>query len=274
MTQISAAEVNKLRKMTGAGMMDCKAALIESEGDFEKAIDYLRKKGQKVAAKRADRDANEGIVISRTTDDKTYGVVVMVNCETDFVAKNDEFKAFANEVVETALLHRCKNTDELLAANLNGRSVQDNMTDLTGKTGERTGLEMESIEAAVVAAYNHQGNRLATLLGLSKDGHGELAHELAMQVAAMSPIAVDKDDVPENVKERELEIGREQARQEGKPENMLDKIAEGKLNRFYKDSTLMNQDFIRDSKLTVGQYVTQHDKDLKIIGFRRLMLGE
>lgn len=274
MTQISAAEVNKLRKMTGAGMMDCKAALIDSEGDFEKAIDYLRKKGQKVAAKRADRDANEGIVIAKTTEDKKFGVVVMVNCETDFVAKNEEFRTFAENVVEAALRHRCKDTAELLAADLNGRSVQDNLTDLTGKTGERTNAEAASIEAEVVAAYNHQGNRLATILGLSKDSFGDLAHELAMQVAAMSPIAVDKDDVPQNVREREMEIGREQARQEGKPENMLDKIAEGKLNKFYKDSTLVNQDFIRDSKLTVGQYVAQHDKDLKISGFQRLMLGE
>jgi len=275
MTQITAADVNKLRKMTGAGMMDCKKALQESEGDFEKAIDYLRKKGQKVAAKRADKEANEGIVLAGTTADKAFGAVVMINCETDFVAKNEEFQSFAAKVLEVALAQRCENLEALLAADLNGRNVGDNITDLVGKTGERMSVSAyEVVDAANVAAYNHQGNRLATLVGLSKTGFDELGHEIAMQVAAMAPIAVDKEDVPQEVIEREIEIGKEQARQEGKPEEMLEKIAMGKLNKFYKESTLLNQEYIRDSKMTVGQHVQSKDKALQVSGFKRLMLGE
>lgn len=275
MTQISAAEVNKLRKMTGAGMMDCKNALIETEGDFEKAIDYLRKKGQKVAAKRADKEANEGIVIAKTTDDLTFGVVVMLNCETDFVAKNEEFQAFAHQIVEIALTNKCRTTEELLNSPLAGLTLNDKLTEMVGKTGERMSISSyENLESGVVAAYNHQGNRLATLVGLNNAAYFDLGYELAMQVAAMAPVAVDKDDVPEDIRARELEIGRDQARQEGKPEELVDRIAEGKLNKFFKESTLLNQEFIKDTKLSVGQYVAQKDKDLKIVGFKRLMLGE
>lgn len=276
MTQISAAEVNKLRKMTGAGMMDCKKALLESEGDFEKAIDYLRKKGQKVASKRADRDANEGMVIARTTKDKTFGVVLMLNCETDFVGKNQEFQDFANMLTDLAINNKCKSTEELLALPLEGGiNVNDKLAEMIGKTGEKMDISgFATIEAAEVAAYNHQGNRLATILGLNKPGFGELGYEIAMQVAAMAPVAVDEDGVPADVRERELEIGREQARQEGKPENMLDRIAEGKLNKFFKESTLLNQQYIRDSKLTVVEHMKAQDKDLKVTGFFRLMLGE
>ncbi|MBP7850869.1 MAG: elongation factor Ts [Lentimicrobiaceae bacterium] len=274
MTQITAADVNKLRQMTGAGMMDCKNALMETGGDFEAAIDYLRKKGQKIAAKRADRDANEGIVIARTNDAKTFGASIMLNCETDFVAKNVEFIDMAEQVINLAIANKPGSLDELKALTLNGRSIAEHLTELVAKTGEKMDIaHYEFVDAAQVNAYNHQGNRLATLLGMNMAGFDETGHEIAMQVAAMNPVAIDVDDVPEKVRERELEIGREQAREEGKPEDMLDKIALGKLNKFFKENTLLNQEFIRDSKLTVGQYLSTKDKNLKVVAFRRLMLG-
>jgi elongation factor Ts len=278
MINISAAEVNKLRQMTGAGMMDCKKALQESEGDVEKAIDYLRKKGQKVAEKRADRDANEGIVLAKATEDHSYGAMVMVNCETDFVAKNEEFRQFGKDLADLAVSARPKDLDEMLTLKLNTMTVAEKLNEMLGKTGEKIQLaHFEYVEAPFVSAYNHQGNRLATLLGLSKKETAkvdEIGHELAMQVAAMSPIAVDKDDVSPKAIEREIEIGKEQARQEGKPEDMLEKIATGKLGKFFKERTLLNQDFVRDPKMTCRQYLASHDKDLTVTGFRRLMLGE
>ena len=276
MANITAAEVNALRKITGAGMMDCKKALIESEGDQEKAIDILRKKGQKVAAKRADKEATEGMIIAKTSEDNTYGVVVMVNCETDFVAKGDDFMTYVKGVADVALKNKPATIDELKALNLNGRTVGDNLTDLIGKIGEKMEIpRYEFIEAPVVSAYNHQGNKLATLLGLNQnfDGAAQVAHELAMQVAAMSPIAVDKTDVDQATIDKEIEIGKDQARQEGKPEQMLEKIAMGKLNKFFKENTLLNQDFVRESKKTVKQYLTEYDKDLTVTSFKRLMLG-
>ncbi|MCD4736749.1 MAG: translation elongation factor Ts [Bacteroidales bacterium] len=276
MANITAAEVNKLRKMTGAGMMDCKKALIEAEGDNEKAIDILRKKGQKVASKRADKAANEGIVIAKCADSGDFAGMIMLNCETDFVAKNEEFVNFANKIIDLALNNKLKSLDELKAIDIEGSNVEAQVTELIGKTGERMELSGYGfIESPTVASYNHQGNRLGTILGLSKeDASGELARELAMQVAAMNPVAVDKDDVPAEIVEKEIEIGKEQARQEGKPENILDKIAMGKLNKFFKDSTLLNQDFVRDTKKTVGQYIKESDPELKVTGFKRLMLGE
>jgi elongation factor Ts len=275
MANITAAEVNKLRQMTGAGMMDCKKALEESGGDYEQAIDILRKKGQKVASKRADKEANEGIVIAKTTEDHKFAAIVMLNCETDFVAKNTEFVGFAKSVLDMALKHKPKSLDELKNLDWNGRKLVDGVTDLIGKTGEKMDLaKYEFMEAGKVFAYNHQGNRLATILGLNKEnGSDDVGHQLAMQVAAMSPIAVDSADIPQDVIKKEIEIGMDQARQEGKPENMLEKIAMGKLNKFYKESTLLNQDFVRDSKMTVGQFVKQTDPELKVIGFKRLMLG-
>jgi elongation factor Ts len=275
MANITASEVNKLRQMTGAGMMDCKNALVEAEGDYDKAIDILRKKGQKVASKRADKQANEGIVLARTTDDKKFAAVIMLNCETDFVAKNQEFVTFANDVIKLVLSAKPVDIGKVKSLAYNGRTVADGITDLIGKTGEKMELSGYGfVEAGKVFAYNHQGNRLATILGMSKTDASESAgHELAMQVAAMNPVAVDKDDVPKSVIDKEIEIGMEQARQEGKPENMLEKIAVGKLNKFYKDNTLLNQDFVRDTKITVGQYLKQVDPELKVTGFRRLMLG-
>ena len=275
MANITAAEVNKLRKATGAGMMDCKRALVEAEGDFEKAIDILRKKGQKVASKRADKEANEGIVMAKATDDNKYAALFMLNCETDFVAKNNDFVGFANKLMELALLNRPKSLDAFKALDVDGRNVADHITEMVGKTGEKMDMaHYEFIEAEQVAAYNHQGNRLATIVGLNKEGIDiEVGHQLAMQVAAMNPVAIDKDDVPQEIIDKEIEIGKEQAKQEGKREDLLEKIALGKLNKFFKENTLLNQDFVRDSKITVKQYLNGIDKDLKVTGIKRLMLG-
>ncbi|MCK4361106.1 MAG: elongation factor Ts [Bacteroidales bacterium] len=278
MKKITAADVNKLRKQTGAGMMDCKKALVENDGDFEKAIDYLRKKGQKIAAKRADKEATEGIVLAKTNTDKNFAAIVMINCETDFVAKNQDFIDYVNSIADLAIAKTPKSIDELKSLDLNGRTVEESLSDQMGKIGEK--IQMSNcafIEAPIVFAYNHHGNRLATILGFNKNNVADIeniGHELAMQVAAMNPLAVDKDDVDEKIIKREKEIGMEQARQEGKPENILEKIALGKLNKFFKDNTLLNQDFIRDTKKTVKQYLAETDKELKVTVFQRLMLGE
>ena len=274
---ITAADVNKLRQMSGAGMMDCKKALQETEGDFDKAIDYLRKKGQKVAGKRADRDANQGFVVAKTTDDQTYGAVVMVNCETDFVGKTEEFIKFSKDLLDLGLANRIHNVSDLMPMSLGTTTVAEKLNELLGKTGEKIEIaHYEVIEAPVVFAYNHFGNRLATIIGLSKKdakNASEIGHELAMQVAAMSPVAVDKENVSQEVIDREIEIGKDQARQEGKPEDMLEKIAQGKLTKFFKEMTLLNQDFIKDTKKTVRQYIAENDKDLAVTGFKRLQLG-
>jgi len=258
-------------------MMDCKKALQETEGDFDKAIDYLRKKGQKVAGKRADRDANQGFVVASTTADQTYGAVVMVNCETDFVGKTEEFIKFAKDLLDLGLASRIQNVADLMPMSLGTTTVEEKLNELLGKTGEKIQIaHYEVIEAPVVFAYNHFGNRLATVLGLSKKdtkNAAEIGHELAMQVAAMSPVAVDKENVSQEVIDREIEIGKDQARQEGKAEEMLEKIAQGKLSKFFKEMTLLNQDFIKDTKKTVRQYIVENDKDLTVTGFKRLQLG-
>ena len=274
---ITASDVNKLRQMSGAGMMDCKKALQESEGDFDKAIDYLRKKGQKVAGKRADRDANQGYVIAKTSDDLSYGAVIMVNCETDFVGKTEEFINFSKNLLDLGLAKRINKVADLMPLPLGTTTVEEKLNELLGKTGEKIQIaHFEVIEAPIVFAYNHFGNRLATIIGLNNKNAKsvtEIGHELAMQVAAMSPVAVDKDNVTQEVIDRELEIGKDQARQEGKPEEMVEKIAQGKLQKFFKEMTLLNQDFIRDSKKTVRQYIADNDKDLTVTGFKRLQLG-
>ena len=275
MAKITAAEVNKLRKMTGAGMMDCKNALVEAEGDYDKAVDILRKKGQKVANKRADREANEGVVLAKTTEDNKFAAILKLSCETDFVAKNEEFIGFANNLMDIILAEKPKDVESLKNLKLNDRTVEENVTEMVGKTGEKMELAgYEYIESASVSAYNHMGNKLATVLGLNKeDGSEDIGKQLAMQVAAMSPIAVDKGDVSQEVIDKEIEIGKEQARQEGKPEAILEKIAMGKLNKYFKENTLMNQDFVRDTKKTVAQYLKETDPELKVVGFKRLMLG-
>lgn len=276
MAKITAAEVNKLRKATGAGMMDCKKALQESDGDYDAALDYLRKKGQKVANKRADREANEGVVIAKTNDEDTFAVILMLNCETDFVAKNEDFQKFAHLLADKAIEIKAKSLDELKAAEIDGNKVDDLVTDMIGKIGEKLQIsEYAVIEAPIVFAYNHLGNKLGSIMAFNKkdvDGIEQAGKEVNMQISAMAPVSLDKDSVPQDVIDHELELGKEQARQEGKPENLIEKIAMGKLNKFYKESTLLNQDFVRDNKKSVGQFLSELDKDLTVTEFKRVSL--
>lgn len=278
MANITASDVNKLRQQTGAGMMDCKKALVEADGDFEKAIDLLRKKGQKVAANRSDREANEGLVIAETSSNGKKGVMIVLNCETDFVAKNEEFGHVARQILHVAMEKAPASLDELKSAHYNGGNltIEEKLTEEIGKIGEKITLSAyEVIEAEAVVAYNHPGNKLASIIGLNSDGEkiNELGRDLAMQVAAMAPVSVDKEDVSQELIDKELEIGREQARAEGKPEEMLDKIAQGKLGKFYKESTLLNQQFIKDNKKTVAQLLKEADSNLKVTGFKRISLS-
>ncbi|WP_304064104.1 translation elongation factor Ts [Pedobacter glucosidilyticus] len=274
--QISAADVNKLRQQTGAGMMDCKKALTESNGDFEAAVDYLRKKGAKVAASRQDRDSNEGVVIAKTTADGKKGVVVEVNCETDFVAKNADFIAFADAIAAKAIETNPSSLEDLLAQELNGTKISDLILDQTGKIGEKIGVsKYEVIEAEKVVAYIHGNYRLGVLVGLTQDAAGvdEAGKDVAMQIAAMSPVGVDKDDVDARVIERELEIAKEQIRAEGKPEEMVEKIAAGKLNKFYKEQTLLNQEFVKDSSKDIRAFLNGVSNGLTVKSFKRVVLG-
>jgi|TARA_A100001234_G_scaffold218295_1_gene227050 elongation factor Ts len=273
MSKISAADVNKLRKATGAGMMDCKKALVEAEGDFDTAVEVLRKKGQKVAANRADRDSSEGAVIARVNDDATVGVIVSVNCETDFVAKNESYVTLANQLADVALAH--DSIDSFLAADFNGMSVADKLTEQTGVIGEKIEIGgFERLEGAFVGSYIHAGNKIATLTSLSAgvDGAAEAAKNVAMQAAAMNPIALNEEGVDAATVEKEIEIAKDQLRQEGKPEAMLDNIAKGKLKRFFKDNTLVNQAYIKDGKQSVSDYVKSVDAELSVTGFKRVAL--
>ena len=273
MSKISAADVNKLRKATGAGMMDCKKALVEAEGDFDTAVEVLRKKGQKVAANRADRDSSEGAVIARVNDGATVGVIVSVNCETDFVAKNESYVTLANQLADVALTH--EGLDSFLAADFNGMSVADKLTEQTGVIGEKIEIGgFERLEGAFVGSYIHAGNKIATLTSLSAgvDGAAEAAKNVAMQAAAMNPIALNEEGVDAATVEKEIEIAKDQLRQEGKPEAMLDNIAKGKLKRFFKDNTLVNQAYIKDGKQSVSDYVKSVDAGLTVTGFKRVAL--
>ena len=274
--KITAQQVNELRKRTGAGMMDCKKALVETEGDMEKAIDVLRKKGQKVAAKRADRDASEGVVLSKVSGDLKYAATIMINCETDFVAKNTDFIAFAQSILDFAIENKAENIDVLNALILNGRTVDELITDQTGVIGEKIQLgRFEKVESESTYAYIHPGNRIATIAGFNKCGENlaEAGKNIVMQIAAMDPVALNKESVSEETTKREIEVGMDQARQEGKPEAMLEKIAMGKLNKFYKENTLLNQSFIKDSKKNVSQYLSDVEKDLTVTAFVRLALA-
>lgn len=272
---ITAADVNKLRQQTGAGMMDCKKALEESNGDFEQAVDFLRKKGAKVAANRQDRDAKEGVVLAKTTADGKQGIVISVNCETDFVAKNADFITFADTVATIALEKKPATIDALKALPYNSDiTVADKFMEQVGKIGEKIDIGyFNQVSAEKVTAYNHPGNRLAVVVGFNKAIDDEAAKNVAMQTAAMAPVAVDKDDVSPETLERELEIAREQIRAEGKPEDMVEKIAAGKVNKFYKESTLLNQEYIKDNKLSVRQYLQGINKELTVTGFKRFSLS-
>ncbi|GAA0871512.1 translation elongation factor Ts [Gangjinia marincola] len=274
MAKITAADVNKLRKATGAGMMDCKKALVEADGDFDKAIEILRKKGQKVAAKRADRDSSEGAVIAKVNDANTKGVIVSLNCETDFVAKNEDFVKMAHDLAELALTTSSK--EELMASDYNGMTVEEKLTEQTGVIGEKIEIgDYRTLEAPFVGSYIHAGNKIAVLTGLSKqvDGAETVAKDVAMQAAAMNPVALNEDGVDRKTIDQEIDIAKDQLRQEGKPENMLDNIVKGKIKRFYKDNTLVNQDFIKDSKQSVSQYVKTLGNDVEIVAFERSALA-
>ena len=275
MAVINAADVAKLRRVTLAGMMDCKKALEEADGNFDKAIEIIRKKGQAVANKRADRDATEGVVLSKTTQDGKFGAIIVLNSETDFVAKNADFMALANKILDIALASKPANLEELKSLSLDGGKIGDKIVEYVGIIGEKLDLSYyEKIEAAQVQAYIHPGNRLATLVGFTKSGVDiQVYKDVAMQIAAMNPVAVDKDFVPESVIAQEIEIGKEQARRDGKPEEMLDKIAQGKLAKFFKDSTLLNQDFVKDNKMTIKQYLQSANKELTVTDFKRYSLN-
>jgi elongation factor Ts len=268
------ADVVKLRKVTGAGMMDCKNALTDANGNFERALEIIREKGKLVASKRADRDATEGAVLAKTTEDKKFGALVVLNCETDFVAKNENFVAFTDSILKVALTQKPENLDALKALDLEGRAIESQVTEQTGVIGEKLDLSWYGkIEAGTVVSYIHPGNKLATLVGFSKAGVDEqVAKDMAMQVAAMAPISVDTGSIPQDVIHKELEIAKEKFRLEGKPEAMLDKIAQGALQKWYKEVTLLNQAFIKDGKITVKEYLAQYDKDLKVTGFERYAL--
>lgn len=275
MAQITAAEVSKLRKMTGAGMMDCKKALEESNGDFEKAVEVIRKKGQLIASKRADREASEGVVIAKPSADGKSGAMVVLNCETDFVAKNEDFIKFAYTILEAALENKPANLEALKSLKMGDHSIGEKVVEQIGKIGEKLDLSFYAwLEAEQVVPYIHPGNRIATMVGLNKIVDLQVGKDVAMQVAAMNPVAVDQQDVPKEVIEKELEIGREQARNDGKPDNLVDRIAEGKLKKFFKEGTLLNQDFTKDNSKTVRQYLQGVDKDLTVTGFCRYSISQ
>jgi elongation factor Ts len=275
MAVINAADVAKLRRVTLAGMMDCKKALEEAEGNFDKAIEIIRKKGQAVANKRADRDATEGVVLSKTTQDGKFGAIIVLNSETDFVAKNADFQALATKILDIALASMPADLEALKALPLDGGKIGDKIVEYVGIIGEKLDLSYyEKIEAAHVQAYIHPGNRLATLAGFTKSGVDvQVYKDVVMQIAAMNPVAVDKDFVSEKVIAQEIEIGKEQARRDGKPEEMLEKIAQGKLSKFFKESTLLNQDFVKDNKMTIKQYLQSANKELTVTDFKRYSLN-
>jgi elongation factor Ts len=277
MSTITAADINKLRQMTGAGMMDCRKALTETNGDMEAAIDWLRKKGQKVAALRGDRDAKEGVILAKTTGDNKSGIALCISCETDFVSKNADFVAFAQSILDAAIGANVKSVDELNQVEINGVKVADLVNDKLASIGEKIGVtKFERIDAEFVASYIHGANRMGVLVGLNVP-EAEAGKDVAMQIAAMNPVAVDADSVSPEVVERERAIVIEQIQNDpkmaGKPQEMINKIAEGKLNAFFKESTLLAQAFVKDGGQSVGDYLKSVNKDLKVLTFKRIALG-
>ena len=269
------ADVVKLRKVTGAGMMDCKGALADADGNFERAVEIIREKGKLVANKRADRDAAEGVVLAKVSDDRKLGAIIVLNCETDFVAKNENFVAFADSILKTAIANNADSLETVKSLILEGRTIGDQVTEQTGVIGEKIELSYyNKIDAETVVGYIHPGNKLATLVGFNKPGLDvQLTKDVAMQVAAMAPVAVDKDFVSQEVIDKELAIAKEKFRLEGKPEAMLDKIAQGALQKFFQESTLLNQTFVKDGKITVKEYLVQNDKGLTVTSFDRYSLN-
>ncbi|HLP03923.1 MAG TPA: translation elongation factor Ts [Paludibacter sp.] len=269
---VTMADISKLRTMTGAGMMDCKNALNESEGDFEKAIEIIRKKGQATAAKRSDREASEGCVLAAT--EGGFAAVLALKCETDFVAKNADFVALTKSILDVAIASKPATLAELLALTIDGRAISEVITDRSGITGEKMELDYyEFVQGGTTAAYIHPGNKLATLVAVAEEGiDPQVVRDVAMQAAAMNPVSLDRNSVPQKVIDTELEIGREKAREEGKPENMLDKIAQGRLNKFFQESTLLEQSFIKDGKITVADYLKTNKATA--IAFKRVTLNQ
>ena len=270
---VTMADIQNLRKRTGAGMMDCKSALAEAGGDFDKAIEVIRKKGQAFAAKRGDRDASEGCVLAGTNGD--FATIIALKCETDFVAINSEFVGLTTSILDVTLANKPADLDALNALQIQGRSVADQITDRMGVTGEKMEIGVyEQITAPTVVTYIHPGNKLATIVGFNKANVDEqVAKDVAMQIAAMNPVAITAEEVSEDVKQRELSLAREKAAEAGKPENLLDKIAEGALQKFYKEYTLLQQEFVKNPKLTIGQYLAQADKELVVVAFKRFTLN-
>ena len=277
MVEIKAADVNKLRQQTGAGLMDCKKALVESGGDFEKAIDYLRKKGQKVSALRSDREAKEGVVIAMANDNMTEGVILNLSCETDFVAKNEEFMAFAKAAAKLALDNGIESSEELVKLPYEGTTIGEKVTEIVGKIGEKIEIrKTERLDGACVVPYIHSNYKLGVLIAFNQpasDAVTAIGKDLAMQVAAMNPVSVDQTTVPQQVVDRELDIAREKARADGKPETMIDKIAAGALQKYFKENTLLSQEFVKDNKKTVTDVLKGIDKELKVTAFKRLSLA-
>lgn len=274
MVKVTAAEVNNLRKITGAGMMDCKKALVEANGDLDSAIEILRKKGQKVAAKRADRESSEGVAITVANQENTTAIGVVLACETDFVGKNADFIELAHKIANTAL--SCKSKEELLKASLGEMTVEEKLIEQTGVIGEKIQInDFARIDAEYVGTYIHAGNKISSLVGFSEkaDNIEVAGKDIAMQIAAMNPIALDEKNVDAEVIEKEIEIAKDQLRAEGKPEEMLDKIAQGKLKRFFKDNTLVHQAFIKDGKVSVSQYLSNYSSSLSITSFNRVSIG-
>lgn len=270
---VTMADIQHLRKMTGAGMMDCKSALIETDNDFDKAVEIIRKKGQAVAAKREDREATEGCVIAKT--ENGYAAVVALQCETDFVAKNSEFITLTEKILEVAMSNKPKTLEELLALPLENGTVAELITDRIGATGEKMELGFyEYITAPSVVAYIHPGNKLATIVGFNKDEvDANVSKDVAMQVAAMNPLGITADEIPQKVKDSEMKIAREKALEGGKPEHILDRIVEGSLQKFFKESTLLEQDYVKDPSISIGQFLKQSDKDLTVTAFKRVSLN-
>lgn len=276
MSKITASQVNELRKKTGAGMMDCKNALVEAEGDMDTAIDLLRKKGQKVAAKRQDRETSEGLVFAKTTADNKKGVLVTLGCETDFVAKNDDYNKLTNAFLDIALNNLPADLAAFKALTFEGGlSVEEKITEQIGVIGEKLDLSYEIVDADFVLAYNHPGNQVATIVGFNKNGEvvADIAKQVALQVASMAPIAVDKGDVSEETIQKEIEIGKELAIQEGKPAEMAEKIAMGRLNKFFKENTLLNQMLFSDNKKSVRDFLKETDQELTVTDFKRVSLN-
>jgi elongation factor Ts len=274
---ITAQEVNKLRQMTGAGMMDCKKALTEAEGDFEKAIDILRKKGQKVSASRADRETKEGTIVTAVSADGATGTLLSLTCETDFVAKNDEFVAFANTLLDLATKSGAASIEQILALPFENITVAEKIVEMTGKIGEKIEIShFEVVKGEAVVPYIHSNGKLGVLVALTNTNGSaveEAGKDVAMQIAAMNPVAVDKDGVDASLVEREIEVGKDQARQEGKPEEMLEKIALGKLNKFYKENTLLSQAFVKDNSKSIAQYLDGVSKGMTVAAFKRVSIG-